>query len=60
MKKTALYTIPQENEANYYWLEVLCGNCGLKSSLAFEKHLRVSYHSCPKCGLEELEKVNVT
>lgn len=55
-RPTAVEVIADEDSSKYYWLQVICRNCGLDKSLAFKKGDLVVDHACPQCGNVSLVK----
>lgn len=53
----ALKIIPQGDEGLYYWVNIVCGNCGFKNYLAFLKGISVDEHECPNCELDTLSRL---
>lgn len=40
----------------FYWVKVVCRNCGFKDSVACLKGSSLSDHSCPDCECYTLER----
>jgi len=56
-KPKAENEVPEGKKDGYYFVKVMCTNCGLKKELGFKKADKIETHCCPNCETTNLERI---